>query len=117
MTIATSRARLAALCLVPAFALAACSGPAASPAADPTDAPTEAEPSPSPPRATPAPTQAPTDTPSETAAPTEAPTETTPTEESVELDQSCIDCHSDQEILASLATEPEAAEVESTGEG
>lgn len=113
MTIATSRARLAALCLVPVLALAACSGPAASQVAGVTGDPTASDPSPSPPRATPAPT----DTPPPTAAPTETPAEPDPTEEPVIVDQSCIDCHSDQEILASLATEPEAAEVESTGEG
>lgn len=114
----TRRLILPALLLAVLWGLAACS----------TAAPTESEPAqepaaeaeeatPEPPRATQQPTTQPTPTPEEVAG-TEEPTEEA-TDEPVAgaADENCINCHADQEILASLATEPEAAAVESSGEG
>ena len=77
--------------------------------------------------ATSAPTEppAPTDTaaPTDTPAPTETPVPTatpaptdTPTPEAVD-DSACVACHTSEEVLQAMATEEEAPEVESEGEG
>lgn len=107
----TLRLILPALLLAVLWGLAACS--TAAPAeVEPTEEPTA-----EPPRATQQPTAEPTPTPEEVAE-TEEPTEEA-TDEPVAgaADENCINCHADQEMLASLATEPEAAAVESSGEG
>jgi multidrug efflux pump subunit AcrA (membrane-fusion protein) len=70
-------------------------------------------------------TTAPTEPPP-TEAPTEAPTEPPPTATATATeeptpepidDSACITCHTDEATLQALATEPEAPEVESEGEG
>jgi hypothetical protein len=82
-------------------------------AVEPTVAPTEPPPTPTeePPTPTeepPTPTEPPlTNTPEPTATPTPVPID----------DSGCITCHTDDETLKALATEPEAPEVESEGEG
>ena len=106
-----------ALLLALLWGLAAC-----APAAPADDVEPAAEETAEPPRATALPTEEPSPTPEPTDEATEeageAPTEE-PADQPVdaEVDQNCINCHADQEILASLATEPEAAAVESSGEG
>jgi outer membrane biosynthesis protein TonB len=72
-------------------------------AAEPTSAPTEP-----PPTKTPVPTEPP---PTDTPEPTD-----TPTPEPID-DSGCITCHTSDETLQAMATEPEAPEVESEGEG
>jgi hypothetical protein len=74
--------------------------------AEPTAAPTDTE--------APAPTDtvAPTDTP----APTEPPPTPTATPAPID-DTGCITCHTSEETLQAMATEEEAPEVESEGEG
>lgn len=60
---------------------------------------------------TPTTPEQPTATEAAEVAPTDTP-EATPTQ-----DEHCIDCHTDQEILMSLATEAETGESLSSGEG
>jgi hypothetical protein len=91
--------------VAPAEAQAATSAPTEPPAPTDTAAPTD----------TVAPTEpvAPTDTPLPTDTP--APTDTATPE--VVDDSACVTCHTSQETLQALATEEEAPEVESEGEG
>jgi predicted small lipoprotein YifL len=80
-------------------------------AAAPTVAPTEPPP---------APTEEPTLEPTPTDVPTEPPPTATPTEEPTPEpidDTGCITCHTSEETLQAMATEEEAPEVESEGEG
>ena len=87
---------------------------------EPTAAPTE-PPAPTKVSAAPAtPTSAPTEPPTPTDVPTEPPPTATPTEEPTPEpvdDTACITCHTSEETLQALATEEEAPEVESEGEG
>ena len=121
LTRRTGVAMLLGLLLLVALVLAGCGGePTAAPteppeptevAAAPTEAPTE-----------PPPTDVPTEepTPEPTEAPTEPPPTATPTEEPTPEpidDTGCIICHTDEETLKAMATEEEAPEVESEGEG
>jgi hypothetical protein len=116
-------ATVALLLFTALILLSACGG--AEPttvAVEPTAAATE----PPPPTSVPTEPPAPTDAPTEPTAPTEAPTEPpptntpaptdTPTPEVVD-DSACITCHTDEETLKALATEPEEAESLSEGEG
>jgi outer membrane biosynthesis protein TonB len=116
---------LLGLLLLVALVLAGCGGkPTAAPTEPPeptevaaatvapTVAPTE------PPKPTDVPTEEPTPEPTE--APTEPPPTATPTEEPTPEpidDTGCITCHTDEETLKAMATEEEAPEVESEGEG
>lgn len=82
--------------------------------AEPTAAPTDTE--------APVSEAAPTDTevpePTDTPAPTEPPPTPTPTATPTPIDDTgCITCHTSQETLQAMATEEEAPEVESEGEG
>jgi hypothetical protein len=79
-------------------------------AAAPTTAPTEPPPTP---------TEVPPE-PTATDVPTEPPPTATPTEEPTPEpidDTGCITCHTSEETLQAMATEEEAPEVESEGEG
>jgi PBP1b-binding outer membrane lipoprotein LpoB len=112
LTRRTGVAMLLGLLLLLALVLAGCGGePTAAPpeptevaavTSEPTAAPTEP----------PTPTDIPTEPP-----PTDTPLPTdTPTPEPID-DSGCITCHTDEETLKALATEEEAPEVESEGEG
>jgi outer membrane biosynthesis protein TonB len=118
-------ALLSGLLLVLVLVLAGCGGEPPAVPAEPTEvvaAPTE------PLAPTDVPTEAltPTDVPTEPPTPTDVPTEPPPThtpapteEPTPEVvdDTGCITCHTDEEILKSLAKEPEEAESLSEGEG
>jgi hypothetical protein len=98
------------LLLLAVLMLSGCSGPGEITAVEPT-----ATLYPPPPTDIPAPTPGPT--PAAMDFPIAA-----PTRESVEQveqvdDSTCVDCHTNQQILQSMATEEEAPEVESEGEG
>ena len=87
------------------------SQPTAVAAVVPTTAPTEPPPTP---------TAEPTPEPTPTEVPTELPPTATPTEEPTPEpidDTGCITCHTSEETLRAMATEEEAPEVESEGEG
>ncbi len=85
--------------------------------AAPTDAPTQPpteEPT-SEPTSAPTPTEQPTNTPTQVPTATPAPT---PTPTPIPVDDSgCVTCHTSEETLQALATEEEAPEIESEGEG
>ena len=92
-----------------ALALGGCAGPLAIAAVEPT--PTLYPP---PPTDIPAPPPGPT--PAALDFPLPAPTQ--PAEESGPDDQSCVDCHTSEDVLKALATEPEdSGESLSEGEG
>jgi len=116
---------LSGLLLVLIVVLAGCGG---EPTAVPTEpkevavAPTE----PPAPTDVPAEPPVPTDVPTEPPTPTDVPTEPPPTDTPVPTeeptpevvdDTGCITCHTSEETLQALATEEEAPEVESEGEG
>jgi outer membrane biosynthesis protein TonB len=130
-TLLAGRKRVAilfGLLLSLALVMAGCGGEPTAPAtAAPTEPPEPTEVAAATATATTVPTEPPP-----TEAPTEAPTEppptatatatatAAPTEEPTPVpidDTACIDCHMDAESLQALATEPEAPEVESEGEG
>jgi hypothetical protein len=119
---------LAGTLLLVAAVLIACGGEPTTVATQPTTAPT-APPAPTimptqPPTATSAPTEppTPTDTPTEppptdTPVPTDTPAPTdSPTPEAVD-DSACIACHTDQEILKTVAKVEATPEPLSEGEG
>jgi hypothetical protein len=83
---------------------------AVAPTAEPTMAPTEEPPTPTDIPPEPTATDVPTEPP-----PTATPTEE-PTPEPID-DTGCITCHTSEETLQAMATEEEAPEVESEGEG
>lgn len=128
MTLFARRKRAAVLLgllLVLALTVTGCGGePTAAPTEPPeptevavataTTAPTEPPEPTKAPTEPPTPTEAPTEPPP-TVAPTEAPTEE-PTPAPID-DSACITCHTSAETLQAMATEPEAPEVESEGEG
>ncbi len=97
------------LLLLAAMVLGGCGGPGEITAVKPT-----ATIYPPPPTDIPAPTPGPTPAAMDfpIAAPTRAPVE--PVEVS---DQTCVDCHTNVQVLQAMATEEEAPEVESEGEG
>jgi len=90
-----------ALLILAVLALAGCSGPGEIAAVEPTA--TLYIPAPPP-----GPTPAAMDFP--IAAPTRAPVEQVD-------DETCVDCHTNEQTLQAMATEEEAPEVESEGEG
>jgi hypothetical protein len=95
------------LLLMAALALAGCGDPGAIAAVEPT-------PSAFPPPPTDIPAPPPGPTPEALDFPLPAPS----AEERIAVsDQSCIDCHTDEETLKAVATEEEVSEVESEGEG
>jgi hypothetical protein len=112
---------LLTLLLLFALLLAGCGG---EPAATPTEAPEPTEvavvaPTAAPTEPPPTPTEAPPE-PTPTDVPTEPPPTATPTEEPTPEpidDTGCITCHTSEETLQAMATEDEAPEVESEGEG
>jgi outer membrane biosynthesis protein TonB len=101
--------------------LAGCGG---EPAAAPTEPPEPTEVAAAPPTAAPTeepptPTEVPPE-PTATEVPTEPPPTATPTEEPTPEpidDTACIACHTSEETLQAMATEEEAPEVASEGEG
>ena len=97
------------LLLLAVMALGGCGGPGAITALEPT-----ATIYPPPPTDIPAPTPGPT--PAAMDFPIAAPTRVQV--EQVEVnDQTCVDCHTNEQVLQAMATEEEAPEVESEGEG
>jgi hypothetical protein len=99
-----------ALLLLAVLALGGCGGPAEITAVEPT-ATIYAPPPTDIPAPPPGPTPAALDFP--IAAPTRA--EAEPEEEA--SDATCVDCHTNEQVLQAMATEEEAPEVESEGEG
>ena len=88
--------------------------------------PTEVATQPTEPAAAPTEKTAPTAAPTEEPTPTDVPTEPPPTDTPVPTeeptpepidDSACIACHTSEETLQAMATEDEAPEVESEGEG
>jgi outer membrane biosynthesis protein TonB len=88
--------------------------------------PTEIADQPTEPVAAPTDTTEPTVAPTEEPEPTDVPTEPPPTDTPVPTveptpepidDSACIGCHTSEEALKAMATEEEAPEVESEGEG
>ena len=97
------------LLLLAVMALGGCAGPAAITVVEPT-----ATLYPLPPTDIPAPTPGPT--PAAMDFPIAAPTRE-PVEQVEANDHTCVDCHTSQQVLQAMATEEEAPEVESEGEG
>jgi outer membrane biosynthesis protein TonB len=113
---------LLTLLLLFTLLLAGCGG---EPTAVPTEPPQPTEvaavaPTVAPTEPPPTPTEEPTAEPTPTEVPTEPPPTATPTEEPTPEpidDTGCIACHTSDEVLQAMATEEEAPEVESEGEG
>lgn len=95
---------------VAALALTGCAGPGEIAAVEPT-----ATLYPPPPTDIPAPTPGPT--PQALDFPIAAPTSAEVEEVEQADDETCVECHTNQQVLQAMATEEEAPEVESEGEG